>query len=201
MSSTPHGARYARRRAHRLLAGVGCALAMCVAAAPAQADGWHHGHGGAGRPGLVPGALLLSTSDYAPANITPGVTQLPPGCGSTADALHARDRRRRPIPSVFNNDQVDGIFGVTSPIFLDELTPWGQVFNRIPVPTRDLVTSFSSKSELALNLSTNGQYVTVHGLRRASGGTRRVERQHARRDRLYQPGDGRLLSCGRRPRA
>jgi hypothetical protein len=66
-------------------------------------------------------------------------------------------------PYVFNNDQVDGSFGVTSPIFLDELTPWGQVFNRIAVPTRDIVTSFSSKSELALNLSTNGQDVTFMG--------------------------------------
>jgi hypothetical protein len=54
---------------------------------------------------------------------------------------------------------------VTSPIFLEELTPWGQVFNRIAVPTRDIVTSFSSKSELALNLSTNGQDVTFMGYR------------------------------------
>ena len=46
------------------------------------------------------------------------------------------------------------IFGVTSPVFLDELTPWGQHVATIPVPTRDFVTSFSSKSELALNLST-----------------------------------------------
>jgi hypothetical protein len=34
------------------------------------------------------------------------------------------------------------------------------VFNRIAVPTRDIVTSFSSKSELALNLSMNRQDVT-----------------------------------------
>ena len=162
MSSTSHGARYARRRAHRLLAGVGCALAMCIAAAPAQADGWHHGHGGPGRPGLVPGALLLSTSDYVPANITPGVTELPPGCGSTADPCTPAIADGT-YPYVFNNDQADGSFGVTSPIFLDEMTPWGQIFNRIPVPTRDMVTSFSSKSELALNLSTNGQDVTFMG--------------------------------------
>ncbi len=64
---------------------------------------------------------------------------------------------------MFNNDQVDGSFGVTSPIFLDELTPWGQMFNRIAVPARDIVTSFSSKSELALNLSTDGQDITFMG--------------------------------------
>jgi hypothetical protein len=43
------------------------------------------------------------------------------------------------------------------------VTPWGQVFARIPVPSREMVTSFSSKSELALNLSTNGQDVTFMG--------------------------------------
>ena len=48
-------------------------------------------------------------------------------------------------------------------MFLDELTPWGQVIDRIAVPDRDLVTSFSSKSELALNLSTNGQDITFMG--------------------------------------
>jgi hypothetical protein len=64
---------------------------------------------------------------------------------------------------VFNNDKADGSFGVTSPVFLDELTPWGQLIDRIKVPTRDLVGSFSSKSELARNLSTNGQDLTFTG--------------------------------------
>ena len=157
MSSTPHRARHTRRRAHRLLAGAGCALAMCVAAGPAQANWWHHGHPW---PELIPGNLLLSTSEYVPADITAGVTELPPGCtgGACTPAIAAGT-----YPYVFNNDQVDGSFGVTSPIFLDELTPWGQVFNRIAVPARDVVTSFSSKSELALNLSTNGHDITFMG--------------------------------------
>jgi hypothetical protein len=159
MSSTRQRARRSRARVHRLLVGVGCALSMCAAAAPALADGWHHGRQG---PGLVPGALLLSASDYVPADITAGVTELPPGCtGSGCTAAIANGT----YPYVFNNDQVDASFGVTSPIFLEELTPWGQVFNRIAVPTRDIVTSFSSKSELALNLSTNGQDVTFMGYR------------------------------------
>ncbi len=161
MSSTPDRARNARGRAHRLLVGAGCALAMCVAAAPAQANEWHHGHRG---PELIPGNLLLSTSDYVPANITPGVTELPPGCGSAASPC-APAIANGTYPYVFNNDTVDGSFGVTSPIYLDELTSWGQVFGRIPVPTRDMVTSFSSKSELALNLSTFGQDITFMGYR------------------------------------
>ncbi len=110
MSRTPHGARQAPRRAHRLLAGAGCVLAMCVAAAPAQADWWHHGHRGAE---LIPGDLLVSTSDYVPADITAGVTPLPPQCGTTpvaatcATAVADGDD----FPSVFNNDSVDAFFG------------------------------------------------------------------------------------------
>ena len=162
MSSTPQRA-LARGRARRLLVGAGCLLAMCVAAAPAQADRFDHGHRGFG---LIPGNLLLSTSEYTPADITPGVTQLPPGCTGSNCVTAIADGT---YPTVFNNDTVDASFGVTSRVFLDELTPWGQVFNRIPVPSRDLVTSFSSKSELALNLSTNGRDVTFMGYRAPVG--------------------------------
>lgn len=90
MSGRSHGARPACSRARRLRAGAGCALAMSVAAVPAQARSWHHGHHGSE---LIPGALLFSTSEYVPADITPGVTELPPGCGAAA-TLHVRDRRR-----------------------------------------------------------------------------------------------------------
>jgi hypothetical protein len=160
MSSTPQGAWRARRRSRRALAGIGCALAMAAAAAPAQADGWWH-HGDRGSR-VIPGSLLLSTSEYVPANITPGVTPLPAGCGAAGDPCTPAIADGT-YPYVFNNDTVDGSFGVTSPIYLDELTPWGQVIGRIPVPSRDVVTSFSSKSELALNLSTNGQDLTFMG--------------------------------------
>ena len=73
---------------------------------------------------------------------------------------------------MFNNDASDGSFGVTSPIFLDQITPDGHLINTLPVPDGDgpfgakadhMVTSFSSKSELALNLSTNGRDVTFMG--------------------------------------
>jgi hypothetical protein len=69
---------------------------------------------------------------------------------------------------VFNNDLVDGSFGVTSPVFLNQLTPSGRLVSTLRVPdgTRPgdgLVTSFSSKSELALNLSTSDRYVTFMG--------------------------------------
>jgi hypothetical protein len=78
-------------------------------------------------------------------------------------------------PYVFNNDNVEANFGVSEPIVLDEIpaqtslvtTPVSQT----TVPNSDtvasggdqMVTSFSSKSELALNQSTDGKYVTFMG--------------------------------------
>ncbi len=69
------------------------------------------------------------------------------------------------FPYVFDNDAADGTFGITSKIFLQELTPWGQPMATIPMPNGQVVTSFSSKSELALNLSPDGKYVSFMGYR------------------------------------
>ena len=55
---------------------------------------------------------------------------------------------------------MDASFGVTSPLYLKQITPSGLPQGVIPVPTSELTTSFSSKSEGALNLSTDGKYVT-----------------------------------------
>ncbi|MGA2993147.1 hypothetical protein [Bradyrhizobium sp.] len=123
---------------------------------------------------FAPGHLLLSRSVYdAPASIiTPGVTQLPPGCTpgncvtATADGTY---------PTVFNNVMVDASFGVTAPILLDEMliVPSGDVVQTIQVPnssekgvktTADqMVTSFSSKSEIGLNLSLDRNSVSFMG--------------------------------------
>ena len=77
-------------------------------------------------------------------------------------------------PEVFNNDLVDSNFGITEPIFLDQIPATTSLvtspISTIEVPNSDtnpsgdqLVTSFSSKSELALNQSTDGQYVSFVG--------------------------------------
>ena len=133
---------------------------------------------GSATPALVPENLLVATSVYQDdPNIVAGTTQLPPGCNpSTAKtnpdpcgtAVENGD-----YPYVFNNDIVDGSFGVTSPIIFDELTPSGSLVRSLEVPNStqpgitsssdQMVTSFSSKSELALNLSTDGKYVTFMG--------------------------------------
>jgi hypothetical protein len=138
----------------RLAATLGMTLAVSALPAAAQADGWHHQRGN-GR--LTPGNIVISRSVYQQADIQPGVTQLPPGCTAGNCATAVADGA---YPYVFNNDSVDGSFGITSPLFLDELTPWGQLIKTIPVPTDQLVTSFSSKSEGALNVSTNGREVS-----------------------------------------
>jgi hypothetical protein len=119
---------------------------------------------------LRPGNLVVSRSVYDnnPDNVQVGMT-LPPKCtNSCAQAIVDGT-----YPFVFNNASVDGSFGITSKIFLDDITTDGTLINSLEVPnssqnavppTKDqMVTSFSSKSELALNLSTDGNYLTFMG--------------------------------------
>jgi len=115
-----------------------------------------------GRSYLLPGNLVVSRSVYDnnPNNIIQGVTLLPPNCTSGC-SLASNDGS---YPFVWNNDLVDGSFGITSKIFLDQVSPTGLLINSLEVPnssqkgvppTKDqLVTSFPSKSELALKRST-----------------------------------------------
>ena len=109
---------------------------------------------------LIPGDLLVSESYYRnDPDIVAGQTVLPPGCTTgCATAIANGD-----YPFVFNNDTVDGSFGVTSRLFLREITPSGRTQGVIAVPSSGLTTSFSSKSEGALNLSTDGKNVTFMG--------------------------------------
>ncbi len=120
---------------------------------------------------LLPGQLLVSRSVYTdvPGNIVPGVTELPPSC--TSGCVKAVSDAT--FPFVWNNDKVDSSFGITSKIFLDQVTPSGFPISSLEVPnstqrgvgpsTDQLVTSFPSKSELGLNLSTDGSDVTFMG--------------------------------------
>ncbi len=74
---------------------------------------------------------------------------------------------------VSSNVIPDASFGITSRIFLDQLTPSGFPINSIEAhnsldrgvgsESNQLVTSFSSKSELALHRSTDNQYLTFMG--------------------------------------
>ena len=116
------------------------------------------------------GNLVVSRSVYDnnPNNIQVGMT-LPPNC--TSGCVQAIVDGAYPF--VFNNAPVDGSFGITSKIFLDQITSGGALINSLEVPnssqkgvppTKDqMVTSFSSKSELALNLSLDGNFLTFMG--------------------------------------
>ena len=119
---------------------------------------------GAGRGGsvwLIPGNLLVSESFYSnDPNLVAGQTQLPPGC-TAANCVTATANGS--YLQVFNNALVDGSFGVTSRITLAETTPSGRPLGTIEVPANEFVTSFSSKSELALNLSPDGRTVSFMG--------------------------------------
>jgi hypothetical protein len=125
---------------------------------------------------FYPGNLVVSRSVYDnnPNNVKVG-TVLPPNCSNTTGGCSASTGApyNGTYPFVFNNDIYDGSFGITSKVFLDQITPYGWLINSLEVPNssqhninanRDqLVTSFSSKSELALNLSADGKLLTFMG--------------------------------------
>jgi len=125
---------------------------------------------------FLPDHLVVTRSVYDnnPKNVIVG-TVLPPNCAATtggcAAASGAPDDGS--YPNVWNNDIYDASFGITSKIFLDQMTPSGRTINTLEVPANPakgganfadhLVTSFSSKSELAVNLSNDGRFVTFMG--------------------------------------
>src|SRR3984957_1040368 len=147
-----------------LMTTAGVLAAGAAGATAAHASTTAHDNGRPGGPGfghaarLIPGDLLVSTSYYRnDPNIVAGTTQLPPGCTGANCATAIANGN---YPYVFNNVTVDGSFGVTSPLYLKQITPSGFPQGVIPVPTSELTTSFSSKSEGALNLSSDGRNLT-----------------------------------------
>jgi hypothetical protein len=138
---------------------------------------------------FAPETLVLSRSVYVgnASTVTVGQT-LPPNCvpGNVTIALLAGGTTTVNVPAnsssgcntaiadgtypaVFTNDNVDGSFGVTSPIFLDNITTDGFVLDSLPIPSDQLVTSFSSKSELAVHRSLDGKSLTFAGYRGGPG--------------------------------
>lgn len=147
-------------------------FAILAASTPAQAQSFPWSQG----TRFWPGNLVVSRSVYDnnPNNVQVG-TVLPPNCASTQGGCSAATGApyNGIYPFVFNNDIYDGSFGITSKIYLDQITPFGWLIDSIEVPnssqrgiegsSNQLVTSFSSKSELGLHLSTDGRYLTFMG--------------------------------------
>jgi hypothetical protein len=146
-------------------------------------------------PRFFPDTLVLSRSVYVgtASTVTIGET-LPRGCaggpnGSTVVQVPtttagtttsvtvpcgvASDNGEAPnlndSHNVWNNSTTDGSFGVSSPIFLDSLTTDGWPLGTLPIPSDKMVTSFSSKSELALNRSIDGRSITFMGYQGGPG--------------------------------
>jgi hypothetical protein len=151
------------------------AIGAFVAATPAAAQQTKSEHD-RGRF-FFPGNLVVSRSVYDnnPNNVQVGEI-LPPNCANTQGGCSAPTGapNNGTYPYVWNNNLYDGSFGITSKIYLDQMFPFfGFVINSLEVPNSSqseinsnsdqMVTSFSSKSELALNLSTDGQYLTFSG--------------------------------------
>lgn len=129
---------------------------------------------GAQAQDFQPGNLVVSRSVYKGNASTVQLGEvLPPGCTGSLCVGTTGAIANGTFPYVWNNDSYDGSFGITSPIYLDEMTPWGWVVRTTEVPndlhrgvgreSNQLVTSFSSKSELALHLSTDAKYLTFMG--------------------------------------
>jgi hypothetical protein len=124
-------------------------VALCASSDVARAD--HEDDGD--RQVLRPHSLVISSSTYDPsrgavASLKIGTT-LPNTATSTTRAIAGND-----YVGVWDNAAVDGSFGVTSPVDLTTIEPHsGRVLARLRVPTDEVVTSFSSKSELGLHFA------------------------------------------------
>jgi hypothetical protein len=102
-----------------------------------------------------------------PADQPPTTTAVPVSCGFASDNGEAPNLNDN--HNVWNNATSDPNFGVSSPIVLWNLTDDGQLLDVLPVPGNEIVTSFSSKSELALNRSADGRSLTFMGYRGGPG--------------------------------
>jgi len=113
------------------------------------------------QPFLRPNSPVISSTTYdrthgAIAALTAGTT-LPGSATATSAAIASNN-----YVEVWNNATPDASFGVTSPILLTDIEPHsGQVFARAEVPTNQVVTSFSSKSELGLHVAGVGSWTRL----------------------------------------
>ncbi len=108
--------------------------------------------------------VLLLPADQTKSTTTTAVTVT---CGYASDNGEAPNLHDS--HNVWNNANTDGSFGVSSPIVLWDLTPDGFPLGALKVPADEIVTSFSSKSELALNRSADGKSLTFMGYRGGPG--------------------------------
>jgi hypothetical protein len=117
------------------------------------------------------GSLLISTTTYqdtgAVAGLVAGQSKLPgKNAGQTTTAVSNGN-----LNTVWNNASVDGSFGVTSAITLQDLNAsTGKVNSTLAIDPSIVSTSFSSKSELGLNLAKTSSGFVATFMGYAGGG-------------------------------
>ncbi len=118
---------------------------------------------------FTPGNLLVSRSTYDPANVVSGTLpeNATPETTNSAPVIAVTPGT---FPNVFTNDVNDANFGVTSEALLDQWMPGAasamQTTDITALAAKNqtnFATSFSSKSELALNVSLDHKSVTFVG--------------------------------------
>jgi len=110
-------------------------------------------------PAFHSGNLIVTRTVYAGTASTVSVGQTLPGGGlAIADGT---------FPNVFKNEVPDPSFGVTSPIFLDQRLPGGGLVGTVAVDPALITSSFASKAELGLSLSTDRLAVSFMGYKAA----------------------------------
>jgi hypothetical protein len=145
-----------RRVAKQILLSACGVLALGAASDVARADRDDRGDDRDEHHALRPGSLIVAATRYdsskgALASLKVG-SQIPNTATATQPAVAGND-----YVHVWDNAPVDGSFGVTSAIELLSVEPHsGWVLDRVHVPTDEVVTSFSSKSEMGLHLTKNG---------------------------------------------
>jgi hypothetical protein len=128
-------------------------VALCASSDVARADRDDRGEDRDEHQVLRPGSLIVAATRYesskgALASLKVG-SQIPNTATATQPAVAGND-----YVNVWENAPVDGSFGVTSAIELLSVEPHsGWVLDRVHVPTDEVVTSFSSKSEMGLHLT------------------------------------------------
>jgi hypothetical protein len=165
------------RRSASIAVSLAASAALVSAAVAGSAAAQSIGHDSFWHPQarLLPDTVVISGTIFPRYGVNLSVGQTLPYLTGT-DATtgnptppYAAAVANGEYPYVFNNDGPDGSFAVSTPIDLWDVSLGGQPLSTVQVPTDEMTTSFSSKSELAINLSTNGQAVSFSGYNAPAG--------------------------------
>jgi hypothetical protein len=143
--------RRARPRTRTLVSVVAAVSVLAVLAAASAAEATSFP-----THSFVPGSVVIADTTY-PAAGDPAIRvgqPLAAGGNAIADGKY---------PEVFNNDTVDASFAVSTPLELVDVDQSGSQLLQLKVPSDQVTTSFSSKSEGAINFSTDGQDLSFLG--------------------------------------